>query len=85
MASVRVAALQFDPTLGEVEANLDRVGRLVAGAASAGCTLAVAPEAAVTGYAFDSLDEALPVARRASAVAEERQPPHRDRVRDTGR
>jgi predicted amidohydrolase len=30
------------------------------------------PEAAVTGYAFGSLEEALPVARHASAIAEDR-------------
>jgi predicted amidohydrolase len=72
MASVTVAALQFDPTLGAVEANLERVTGLVADAAAAGAVLAVAPEAAVTGYAFESLDEVLPVARAATAVAEDR-------------
>jgi predicted amidohydrolase len=41
----------------------------VAEAASAGAVLAVLPEAAVTGYAFGSLEEARPVARRAGAVA----------------
>jgi 5-aminopentanamidase len=72
MATVTVAALQFDPTLGEVESNLDRVAGLVSDAAAAGAVLAVAPEAAVTGYAFDSLNEAMPVARVATAAAEER-------------
>jgi 5-aminopentanamidase len=72
MATVTVAALQFDPKLGAVEANLDRVAGLVADAAGAGAVLAVAPEAAVTGYAFDSLEEALPVARAATAVAQDR-------------
>jgi predicted amidohydrolase len=72
MAAVNVAALQFDPTLGEVDANLDRIGALVADAAAAGAVLAVAPEAAVTGYAFDSLEEALPVARKATAITEDR-------------
>lgn len=69
MPTHRVAACQIDPRLGEVEANLDRIGRAVAEAASAGAVLAVLPEAAVTGYAFGSLEEARPVARRAGAVA----------------
>jgi predicted amidohydrolase len=71
MPTLRVAACQIDPQLGEVEANLERIGRAVADAASAGAALAVLPEAAITGYAFSSLDEALPVARRAGAVAAE--------------
>ena len=69
MPTHRVAACQIDPKLGEVEANLDRIGRAVAEAAAAGAVLAVLPEAAVTGYAFASLEEARPVARRAGAVA----------------
>jgi predicted amidohydrolase len=69
MPTLRVAASQIDPQLGEVEANLDRIGRGVAEAAAAGAVLVVLPEAAVTGYAFASLDEARPVARRATAVA----------------
>jgi predicted amidohydrolase len=69
MPTLRVAACQIDPQLGEVEANLERIGRAVAEAAAAGAVLAVLPEAAVTGYAFGSLEEARPVARRAGAVA----------------
>jgi predicted amidohydrolase len=69
MPTLRVAACQIDPKLGEVEANLERIGRAVADAAAAGAVLAVLPEAAVTGYAFGSPDEARPVARRASVVA----------------
>ena len=69
MPTLRVAACQIDPQLGEVEVNLARIARAVAEAAAAGAVLAVLPEAAVTGYAFGSLDEALPVTRRAGAVA----------------
>ena len=71
MPTLRVAACQIDPQLGDVEGNLDRIGRAVAEAAAAGAVLAVLPEAAVTGYAFGSLEEARPVARRASVVAME--------------
>jgi len=69
MPTLRVAACQIDPQLGEVEGNLERIGRAVAEAAAAGAVLAVLPEAAVTGYAFGSLEEARPVARRAGGVA----------------
>ena len=68
----RVAALQLDPQLGEVDRNLERIERAVAAAAAEGADLAVAPEAAVTGYAYASPSEAMPVARRATAIAPDR-------------
>lgn len=71
MPTLRVAACQIDPQLGEVEANLARIARAVADAAAAGAVLAVLPEAAVTGYAFASLDEGRTVARHAGVVAAE--------------
>ena len=70
--SVRVAACQIDPKIGEVERNLERIERAVADAAATGAALAILPEAAVTGYAFDSLDDAMTVARHANAVAPDR-------------
>jgi predicted amidohydrolase len=72
MTTLRVAACQIDPQLGEVERNLERIERGVTDAAQAGAALVVLPEAAVTGYAFASLDEALPISRLACAVAEDR-------------
>ncbi|MDP9269631.1 MAG: carbon-nitrogen hydrolase family protein [Chloroflexota bacterium] len=69
---VRVAACQIDPQLGEVDRNLERIERALVDASRAGAALAVLPEAAVTGYAYSSLDEALPVARRATRVAPDR-------------
>ena len=68
--TIRVAACQIDPQLGEVEGNLDLISRSVDDAAAKGATFTVLPEAAVTGYAFASLAEALPVARHADAIAE---------------
>jgi predicted amidohydrolase len=70
--TIRVAACQIDPQLGEVDRNLEHIERVVAEAAAAGAKLVVLPEAAVTGYVFESLDEALTVAQRAVAVAEQR-------------
>ncbi|MEO8510504.1 MAG: carbon-nitrogen hydrolase family protein [Chloroflexota bacterium] len=72
MSTLRVAALQINPLIGEVEANLDRIEAAATEARDAGAVLAVAPEAAVTGYAFDARDEALAVARRAELVATDR-------------
>jgi predicted amidohydrolase len=70
--TIRVAACQMDPQLGEVDRNLEHIERVVAEAATAGAKLVVLPEAAVTGYVFENLDEALTVAQRAVAVAEQR-------------
>jgi predicted amidohydrolase len=70
VTALRVAACQIDPKLGEVDANLERIATAVTEAATAGATFIVLPEAAVTGYAFASLAEALPVARRAESSAE---------------
>ena len=70
--TIRVAACQIDPQLGEVDRNLEHIERVVEEAAAAGARLVVLPEAAVTGYVFENLDEALTVAQRAVAVAEQR-------------
>jgi predicted amidohydrolase len=70
MNTVRVAACQIDPQLGEVDANLERIATAVTEAAGRGATFIVLPEAAVTGYGFASLADALPVARKAEAAAE---------------
>ena len=71
MSDIRVAACQIDPQLGEVDANLERISTAVIEAAGNGATFIVLPEASVTGYAFASLDEALPVARQAESSAED--------------
>lgn len=70
--TIRVAACQIDPQLGEVDRNLEHIERVVAEAATSGARLVLLPEAAVTGYVFENLDEALAVAQRAGAVAEQR-------------
>jgi predicted amidohydrolase len=59
--SQRVAACQFEPTIGDVDANLDAVERTLAGLPpSAG--VAVFPELCVTGYDLDAARErATPV------------------------
>lgn len=70
--TIRVAACQIDPQLGEVDRNIEHIERRVAEAAASGAQLVVLPEAAVTGYVFENLDEALAVAQRAGVIAEQR-------------
>lgn len=60
---MRVAAAQIDVKLGEVEANLDAALGWIERAAEAGADLVVLPECALTGYCFESREEAVPCAR----------------------
>lgn len=57
-----VAAAQIDPKLFDRDGNLVKIERFAREAAGRGAQLIVFPEAAVTGYCFQSLEEALPYA-----------------------
>ena len=59
MATVRVAAVQMEPILGEVRRNLARIVSELERAAAGGARLAVFPECALSGYGFASRDEGL--------------------------
>lgn len=48
--SLKLAVVQMDCVLGDVAANLDRAGALLAAAAAQGARLAVLPELCTTGY-----------------------------------
>ena len=62
--SFKLAVVQMDCVLGDVNANLERAYSLVAAAAVQGATVAVLPELATTGYfvgdRMDALAEAIP-------------------------
>jgi predicted amidohydrolase len=58
-ASVRIAAVQMNPELGNVAANRHLVVERVREATSAGARLVVFPECALTGYGFASKAEAM--------------------------
>ena len=60
---VRVAAAQFDPHLGDIAYNVERIGLLLDHAAHNGAALTVFPECAVTGYTVSSLEEARAIAQ----------------------
>ncbi|MCA9269768.1 MAG: carbon-nitrogen hydrolase family protein, partial [Planctomycetales bacterium] len=57
---MRVAAVQIDITLRQVETNLAKIEDRLAEAAALGARLVVFPECAVTGYCYESHDEAWP-------------------------
>ena len=56
-ATIRVAAVQMEPTLGQVGRNLQRIISGLEHAANGGAKLAVFPECALSGYGFASRDD----------------------------
>ena len=60
--AIRAAAVQMDITLGDVDGNLQQILSRLEEAATSGANLIVFPEAALSGYCFNSLAEALPYA-----------------------
>ena len=60
LPSYRVAAIQFEPTLGEKEKNVARLLQLIEEAATHGAKLIVLPEIATTGYCWQSRAEIAP-------------------------
>lgn len=56
---LKVACLQMEPRIGQVQANVARSLELIAQAAQAGARLAVLPELCNTGYVFETRAEAL--------------------------
>lgn len=69
---VIVAAAQMDPKLGQNDANLVKMLELTRRAAAQGARLVVFPECALSGYCFDSLDEARPYAEPVPGPATDR-------------
>jgi N-carbamoylputrescine amidase len=62
---MKLAVGQFDVRIGDVEANLEAVGRLAEQASAQGADLLVLPEMATAGYAFRDRDEMAPFAEPA--------------------
>jgi predicted amidohydrolase len=57
---ITIAAIQFNVDFADRESNLRRMLFFLEQTASEGAKLTVFPECALTGYCFDSLDEARP-------------------------
>src|SRR5215510_244551 len=64
MAKTNIACAQFDCRLGDPKANRDKMIASIRAAAARDAKLVMFPECALTGYAFDSLKEAVPFAER---------------------
>ena len=60
---MKIAGVQMDVQLAEVDANLSRMVEKLQETSTNGVKLTVFPECAVTGYCFESLDEARPFAQ----------------------
>ncbi|MEE3372467.1 MAG: carbon-nitrogen hydrolase family protein [Planctomycetota bacterium] len=58
--TIKVAGVQMDVQLGDSDANLVRMEEALETTAKEGATLTVFPECALSGYCFDSLEEASP-------------------------
>lgn len=69
---MKIAAVQMDVKLGEVELNLSSIENRFREAAGNGAELVVFPECSITGYCFESLDEARPFAQPVPGPATER-------------
>jgi 5-aminopentanamidase len=57
--SFRVAAVQMEPKLGQLDANLARILEGIDNATAAGAALVVFPECALSGYGFSTREEGL--------------------------
>src|SRR5487761_1178784 len=71
-APFKIAGVQVDVTLGERERNLARIESALRETARQGARLTVFPECALTGYCFDSLAEARPLAEPVCGPSAER-------------
>ena len=63
---MKVAAVQFKPSKGDVAAALEALARLVEQAAVSGAQLVVCPEMATTGYLFPDAAAVRPLAESAT-------------------
>lgn len=61
-ATVRIACIQMNPTVGEKDANMAKSLEMIDRAAGEGANLLVLPELANSGYVFESRQEAFALA-----------------------
>src|SRR5580698_6488688 len=60
---MKIAGVQMDVSLGQVDTNVEKMASLLRQTTAAGAQLTVFPECAATGYCFESLAEARTVAQ----------------------
>ena len=68
---MRIAGVQLDVTIGDVEGNLGRLVDWTERTRSKGAALTIFPECALTGYCFESLEEARPYSQTIPGPATE--------------
>ncbi len=64
MGKIKIACVQMDVAIGDVETNRRKIVDNIRKAADDGAELAIFSECALTGYCFDSLEEAAPFAEQ---------------------
>ena len=69
---VKIAAVQMDPKITKNSENLDKILHQTMTAASNGAELIVFPECALTGYVFNSREEAMPFMETIPGAATEK-------------
>ncbi|MFP6765856.1 MAG: carbon-nitrogen hydrolase family protein [Planctomycetaceae bacterium] len=69
---MRIACVQMDVSIGEVERNLTAMEERLRETAASQTVLTVFPECAVTGYCFENLTEARPCAQSVPGPATDR-------------
>src|ERR1043165_4911550 len=62
MAQTNIACAQIDCDLGQPRTNLEKIISSIRSAAEREARLVMFPECALTGYAYSSLEEAVPFA-----------------------
>jgi predicted amidohydrolase len=71
MAKTNIACAQIDCVLGDTEANREKVISSMRAAAERDAHLVIFPECALTGYAYNSLEEAVPFAEEINGPSSE--------------
>lgn len=71
MAKTNIACVQMDCLLGQPLANCDKIVGQTRAAAERDAKLVIFPECALTGYAFESLEEAVPFAEKLDGPSSE--------------
>jgi predicted amidohydrolase len=71
MSTTNIACAQIDCVLGDPKTNLDKITSTIRSAAERDAKLVMFPECALTGYAYNSLDEAIPFAERLDGPSSE--------------
>lgn len=69
---MKIACVQMDVRIGEVDRNLTVIEERLRETAANGAGLTIFPECAVTGYCFESLDEARPFSQTIPGPATDR-------------